>query len=1840
MLFKKDTFNKNRPAKIFLANPNRKIIGVLPGIESATLSVKFNDIWELDLEVDKTISKFDELIENPLYDPIDTNMEIYVEDLAWFKLSSAPSVKTDAEREYKTFTVYSQECQLEGIDLIRFVINQGTEFSLERFKENMTMNKEGYEETIEYIRLHYPGKPKLSLIDIIVDNYLTNWSVGYVDPVIAVEKRSFEEESINAYAFLTQNVSKAFRCIFEFDTLNRTINIYSIENYGSETNIIFSEQNLIESMHIEDAHDSLCTRFRVSGGDEDTTIRYYNFGSDMIENLDYLMESGKFDSDLVRRYKNYISMRESSRDTYAELTRQYNLLLYEKTELEDRVPLNLCQTKWNGMDLETLKQFKNTYQGIVDTLEQAHTDENGNLAIEGTVDYAAYLCYTKVILPDIEAEILRKESGSTTPADTVDYKTNWPLYGSTELEVKLKTYENAIAAYTEKGYHLTYEEYIHQDSPDGEAVQSHNEAAHNKQHEKYLEQLNWKNECQAAFDARKKEIAAKDEQLNAVDNLRKPIVEKVQITNPDFGFSVEQLRTIKLSYYDKDYTDKSQIITRMDDTVSAINVAEKLYKAAVDELYIQSRPQYAYSVTMDHLFQIDTYQNFQEQFELGNFVHIMKDGQSVKLRIISFNLDIVNFDNSSFSVTFSNMITSYGKRNDFNELLELSGSSGKNSISRSLQTQIKNTAAAAANSVIKNYLEANYLKAEEADLKYADIEIANILQGSFEVLVGDYLKVGQLDAEVAKLIDVTTTTLVSSYLKANYASLEHLETEAAKINKLQADIAMVNDLLAGNISGSTGHFIRLTAENAVFEEAFFKTLVGLYVTAKDIFADKISTNDFHIESDDGNFRISGNTMQFKDSSGKVRLQIGQDGQGNYSFSILGYDANGQPTGVLMDENGIHEGAITPGLIKNEMISGSAISKDKLNFKIVDTKIDANGNPYIDSVNVKYENDTLSSTIQRVTENVGTFESKITQSANELRKEIKESTIIVNEDETTTTIKDAYNHIKDSVDDHEQNISSLTSQYNTITGDLTSVTNMTADLEANLDGLNLRFSQSKTEFETELKKINTAKISDLQSQNGFVNWNDSFENGLVRITEVHGHTQQSSTPLKNNWAPFNSLGDSGEIKFITCNENISDLVSLEENETKTETDDGIEWTPNNSGNSIRLQMVYDFTHHIGEAYTISFDVKSSGTSGTVTLKMLGFHKSIQTGQTFSAASSWKRHCIKLLPDNSESDQWGEAFILEFAGSAGTSIHIRNIMVSIGYSGDIKNFVAHQASESKILNLKSPLRSVSDRTKDLLYINTHKNTAQIERNVQTLKMGSSEANYWSYQSTNSHGIVNFRYPLPSDFDGTKDVLCTHFKKQDTTLESAATEGFLINSAHTELFLQVLSKDIANITAFRQWLVDLEEANQPLEFLFALKTPAIEDFDEYSWSIEYGSLASHDKFTHITFDSPVLGNFNCSCYPPGALSDYEKYVEIEKVKHASNQTTLNLANGFELIHTNKKDLEAQIETVNTTLSSGLKGIQGTVEESVQKINEIDESFVSKTDFEQTKSDFNFKISLGGGSNLIKDSVGFGDLYSWDYKLPTGTVPEDRKNFIQPVTDEGLKAYGSGGAILLKAANSKQVILSQTIPILSAVNSDEDRENKHTLSCYIKRGTDTCNGTIKVYGVTTDYNNQDSFHLISSDVNEEGERLQEINADSNTYTFKKFTFNASNYTRFKIELTISQGEMFVTSLMLNKGFRPSQWTFASGENYNSTVHFDVQGVKVNGRSNGTYSQMTPDGFSGYYDDEKIFWMESNQLHIKNAVIEDELKIGNIKIFHLQSTDTTTPESERHNGLAFVIAE
>ena len=90
-------------------------------------------------------------------------------------------------------------------------------------------------------------------------------------------------------------------------------------------------------------------------------------------------------------------------------------------------------------------------------------------------------------------------------------------------------------------------------------------------------------------------------------------------------------------------------------------------------------------------------------------------------------------------------------------------------------------------------------------------------------------------------------------------------------------------------------------------------------------AGEISSNKFNIVSDDGSLTIVGNTMQFKDSNDIVRIQLGKDETGDFTFVL--YDETGK--GVLIDSEGIKESAIEDGLIKTDMVADGAITESKI-----------------------------------------------------------------------------------------------------------------------------------------------------------------------------------------------------------------------------------------------------------------------------------------------------------------------------------------------------------------------------------------------------------------------------------------------------------------------------------------------------------------------------------------------------------------------------------------------------------------------------------------------------------------------------------------------------------------------------------------------------------------------------------------------------------------------------------------------------------------------------------------------------------------------------------------------
>ena len=206
------------------------------------------------------------------------------------------------------------------------------------------------------------------------------------------------------------------------------------------------------------------------------------------------------------------------------------------------------------------------------------------------------------------------------------------------------------------------------------------------------------------------------------------------------------------------------------------------------------------------------------------------------------------------------------------------------------------------------------------------------------------------------------------------------------------------------------------------------------VSANKINTGTINTNNVSIQSDDGSMLLQGNLQQFKDKDGNVRIQIGKDATGNFTFSL--FDTTG--TGVLIDENGIKSGAIGSGLIVDAMVSDNAnISGGKLDIASLFSTMNDSGYT-LKSSKIKFDdkNQTLDVVFNAMNSTVTDTASKVetnTTSINTQQGKIEQliADTSIEEDGTTTTLKSAFNSVKNTVDKHEQTISSMGSTLNSV-----------------------------------------------------------------------------------------------------------------------------------------------------------------------------------------------------------------------------------------------------------------------------------------------------------------------------------------------------------------------------------------------------------------------------------------------------------------------------------------------------------------------------------------------------------------------------------------------------------------------------------------------------------------------------------------------------------------------------------------------------------------------------------------------------------------------------------------
>lgn len=246
--------------------------------------------------------------------------------------------------------------------------------------------------------------------------------------------------------------------------------------------------------------------------------------------------------------------------------------------------------------------------------------------------------------------------------------------------------------------------------------------------------------------------------------------------------------------------------------------------------------------------------------------------------------------------------------------------------------------------LVANNIDADYIKANRADivtLTADTAEIRNLVAA--QATISEAL-IGRVSANEGNI----------SSLQAGKADVGDLNAAVANITSLDGAVANIKTVLAGNVGTGDLQTINLNSANTQLDVALIRTLLANNITVNDLKAGAIDTSRFTIGED--NVIINNRTIQILDENDVVRVQIGLDANDDFTFTL--FDETGQ--GILIDAEGIHEGAVPDGLIVDQMVADNAnIAGSKLDIDSVITEINENGTETISSTRVWYDEENRS-----------------------------------------------------------------------------------------------------------------------------------------------------------------------------------------------------------------------------------------------------------------------------------------------------------------------------------------------------------------------------------------------------------------------------------------------------------------------------------------------------------------------------------------------------------------------------------------------------------------------------------------------------------------------------------------------------------------------------------------------------------------------------------------------------------------------------------------------------------------------------------------------------------------
>lgn len=312
-----DIFNQVEIPTFSLANPDGKIIYNLGTIYDRNFELRYNTLSKLTFSAPSKIDG----VSVDYYDYLQHKRLVLVDGIGEFVITDI-QITDNGIVKIKNITCESSEKNLSS-------------------KKISSYNKQMF--------FYAPSNPVQSLLDDML-GYIPTWSINEISASLVTTtdwvgiNRSYNVTDKTLYDFLTNEVSQTCQCVFVFDTINKTISAYTLNDATTPTDIFISFDNLIKSVSINESTEEVVTALTVLGGNDLSINQVNPLGTDIIYEFGYYKTTEWMTQELIDALDAWEIKVANYQQEYADtltsrlfLNQDLNNLYANKTSIESEI---------------------------------------------------------------------------------------------------------------------------------------------------------------------------------------------------------------------------------------------------------------------------------------------------------------------------------------------------------------------------------------------------------------------------------------------------------------------------------------------------------------------------------------------------------------------------------------------------------------------------------------------------------------------------------------------------------------------------------------------------------------------------------------------------------------------------------------------------------------------------------------------------------------------------------------------------------------------------------------------------------------------------------------------------------------------------------------------------------------------------------------------------------------------------------------------------------------------------------------------------------------------------------------------------------------------------------------------------------------------------------------------------------------------------------------------------------------------------------------------------------------------------------------------------------------